>query len=147
MLKKCMAIFLALIFIITPLNLKAENYINKITTNVNGYEITSPDKKVFSTNSGNIVLNGKAVKDSKITVRVYCARNIERNKYNLANLPNDNIYTLYSEINLESGNFGLFQSPINLANGINKVVIDFNREGVEPIELIVYFYRTINMAI
>ena len=38
---------------------------------------------------------------------------------------------------------GLFSKELDLAKGINKIVVDFNTEGVDSVEIIVYVYINI----
>ena len=117
-----------------------------LKTNVPQYEVTNLTRNNFSINGNNLSINGKAPAGSDVTIKVYNTRTIHRNKYNLAKLPDSKDYILSSKQDLKSGNFGFYQSYISLTNGVNKVVVDFNREGVKPIEIIIYSYKTINRS-
>lgn len=111
-----------------------------LKTNRAGYEVINPDRRSFSTSSKVALINGKAPARSNVTIRLYRPTNVKKGSYNLNRLPKNGDYVLASSSTVRSGNLGFFQKQLNLVNGINKIQVDFNRPGVNPIEIIVYVY-------
>jgi hypothetical protein len=135
----CMLIMLSLISISTL------SYAT--TVDASKYEILNPEKSSYSTEENIVLVNGKAPSGTEITVNVYGTtdnngvRNARETSFNLDNLPTEKDYILKATEKVTSGNMGLFQKQMDLVKGINKVVIDFGVEGIDPVEIIVYVYN------
>ena len=106
------------------------------------YAIINPEKLSYSSPDKVILINGKAPSGTEIIIDVYGSTDITstRKNFHLDNLPNEKDYILTVTDKVISGNMGLFQKKLDLVKGINKLVIDFGVEGVEPVEIIVYVY-------
>ncbi|NLL81074.1 MAG: hypothetical protein GX231_02055 [Tissierellia bacterium] len=116
------------------------------------YEISNPEKTSYSTEDKIILINGKAPSGTEITFDVYGTTDNttdinKRKNFHLNNLPTDEEYILISNETVTSGNMGLFSKELDLVKGINKIVVDFNAEGVESVEIIVYVYNRVRTSI
>lgn len=104
------------------------------------YQVILPEKAVTTHKNKVILVSGKAPVDTGITIELYGIIDFTGNKYSLVNLPEEEDYTLLSVVDTNSGPLG-FAEEIELINGINKIVIKFNVDGVPPVEKIVYYYE------
>ena len=109
------------------------------------YEVLKPEKESYSTTDKVILLNGKAPSGTEITIDIYGTTeiDIEKKTFNLDKLPTEKDYILVVSEKVTSGNMGFFQKQMELVKGINKIVINFGVEGIEPKEYIVYVYDRI----
>ncbi len=113
------------------------------------YEILNPEKSSYSTEEKVVLINGKAPSGTEVTIDVYGTTditinnttNIKGKNFNLDKLPTEDDYILMATEKASSGNMGLFQKQMDLVNGINKIVINFGVEGIDPVEIIVYVYN------
>lgn len=106
----------------------------------NKYEITKPENISYSTENKVALINGKAPVKTSITITVYGTTDITKKNFNLDKLPTDKDYIEIFTETIKSGNMGLFQKQLDLVMGINKIIIDFNVEGEDPKEIIVFVY-------
>lgn len=104
------------------------------------YEILKPEKDLYSTDDKIFLINGKAVPGTEISIEVYGTTDLTRKNFNLDKLPSEKDYIQVLTETLNAGNIGFFQKQMELVKGINKVVINFNVEGLLPVEIIVYVY-------
>lgn len=105
------------------------------------YEVLNPEKSSYSTRDRVILINGKAPSGTEITIDVYGTTDLTRSAFNLDKLPTEKDYILLLTETVTSGNLGLFQKQMDLVKGINKIVVKFNVEGVEPKEFIVFVHN------
>ena len=104
------------------------------------YEILTPEKPLYSTDNKNLQLNGKAPSGSEVKIEVFGTTDLTKRNFNLTKLPSEKDYIqVISEVTT-SGNMGFFQKQIELVMGINKIIIDFGLEDVNPVEIIIYVY-------
>ena len=113
---------------------------SNVTMDLSKYEILTPEKPLYSTENKNLQLNGKAPSGSEIKLEVFGTTDLTKNSFNLTKLPSEKDYIQVINEVITSGNMGFFQKQIELVMGINKVVIDFGLEGVNPVEIIIYVY-------
>lgn len=115
------------------------------------YEILNPEKSAYSTRDKIILINGKAPSGTEVTVEVYGTTDItigdSRKGFNLDNLPTEKDYILKATEKVTSGNMGLFQKQLDLVKGINKIIINFGTEGIEPVVKIVYVYNRVSSTV
>ncbi|MDD2446901.1 MAG: hypothetical protein PHY91_04315 [Tissierellia bacterium] len=119
---------------------------------VTKYEVSNPEKTSYSTEDKIVLINGKAPSSTEITIDVYGTTDNttdinKRKNFHLNNLPTEEEYILISNETVTSGNMGLFSKELDLAKGINKIVVDFNTEGVDSVEIIVYVYNRVRTNI
>lgn len=106
------------------------------------YEVLNPEKSSYSTNDKVILINGKAPSGTEVKIDVYGTTDLSKEgSFTLDKLPTEKDYILLLSETTVSGNMGLFQKQLDLLKGVNKIVIDFQVEGVEPVEKIVYVYN------
>ena len=113
------------------------------------YEILNPEKSSYATEEKVVLINGKAPSGTEVTIDVYGTTDIAidgttntgRKNFNLDKLPAEDDYILLATEKVSSGNMGLFQKQMDLVKGVNKVVINFDVEGIDPVEIIVYVYN------
>lgn len=99
------------------------------------YEILNPEKSSYSTNDKVILINGKAPSGTEVKIDVYGTTDLSKEgNFTLDKLPTEKDYILLLSETTVSGNMGLFQKQLDLLKGVNKIVIDFQVEGVEPVE-------------
>jgi hypothetical protein len=115
-------------------------------TNVDAtkYAILNPEKTIYSTEDKVILINGKAPSGTEITLDIYAtidSTDLRKSNFDLNNLPSVEDYILITNDKVTSGNMGLFSKQLDLVKGINKIVIDYGVEGIEPVEIIVYVYN------
>ncbi len=104
------------------------------------YEILNPKKSSFSTTDKVILISGKAPTGTQVNIDMYGTTDLTKTNFNLEVLPEEEDYIeLASEV-VTSGNMGFFQKQMDLVLGINKIVVDFNVEGLSPNEIIIYVY-------
>lgn len=104
------------------------------------YEVISPVEDSFSTTDKNIFINGKAPTGTDVTIDVYGTTDLTKKNFNLSKLPSEEDYISLEEVVVTSGNMGFFQNEISLVLGINKIILDFGIEELEPKEYIIYVY-------
>ncbi len=104
------------------------------------YEITKPEKMSYSTEDKVALINGKAPVKTSITIKIYGTTDITKKNFNLDKLPTNKDYIEIFAETIKTGNMGLFHKQLDLVMGINKIIIDFNVQGEEPKEIIVYVY-------
>lgn len=102
------------------------------------YEVILPKEEDSTYKNKVILVSGKAPEGTIITIELYGVVDLTGNKYSLANLPDEDDYTLISTVDVESGALG-FAEEIELIRGINKIIINFNVEEVISVERIVYY--------
>ena len=112
------------------------------------YEILNPEKLSFSTGEKVVLINGKAPSGTEIVIDVYgttvVRTDISKKSFNLDNLPGEKDYILIASEKITSGNMGLFQKQMDLVKGVNKLVINYGVEGIEPVEIIVNVYNRVS---
>lgn len=107
------------------------------------YDLINPEKISYSTMDRVVLINGKAPSGTNVAIDVYGTTDLTRKNFNLDKLPTENDYILIKTEEATSGNLGLFQKKLDLVRGVNKLVIDFGVEEVEPIEVIIFVYDAI----
>lgn len=145
MLKRVMASVLVVLMLImgtsfsyaTPITTTTKS---KVTVDLSKYELFTPEKPLYSTENKNLQLSGKAPSGSEIKLEVFGTTDLTRKNFNLTKLPSEKDYIQVIDEVITSGNMGFFQKQIELVMGINKVIIDFGVEGVNPVEIIIYVY-------
>ena len=113
---------------------------SKVTVDLSKYELLTPEKPLYSTENKTLQLNGKAPSGSEIKLEVFGTTDLTKKSFNLTKLPSEKDYIQIIDEVITSGNMGFFQKQIELVMGINKIIIDFGLEGVNPIEIIIYVY-------
>jgi len=111
------------------------------------YGIINPDKLSYSTTDRVVLINGKAPSDTAVSIDVYGTTDLTKKNFNLDKLPTQDDYILIETEEVTSGNLGLFQKKLDLVRGVNKLIINFDSQDVEPIEIIIYVYdamRSVN---
>ncbi len=136
---------LFLVLLLTLFNFSSIGYATT-TVDVTKYTVLNPEKLSYSTSDKVILINGKAPSGTEITIDAYGTSEMyrrssdssRRTSYNLDNLPKEEDYNSVVTETVTSGNMGLFQKQMDLVNGINKLIINFGVEEVDPVEIIVY---------
>jgi len=147
MLKK---ITVCLLIVLSLVSFSAIGYATNVV-DATKYEILNPEKSAYSTRDKIILINGKAPSGTEVTIEVYGTtditlndtNNLSKQGFNLDNLPTETDYILKATEKVTSGNMGLFLKQLDLVKGINKIVINFGTEGIEPVEKIVYVYNRV----
>lgn len=104
------------------------------------YEVLNPTKSSFSITDKVYLINGKAPTGTDVTIEVYGTTDLTKKSFNLDRLPSEDDYIEIFSETVTSGNMGFFQKQIDLVMGINKVVVDFDIEGIEVKEYIIFVY-------
>lgn len=104
------------------------------------YQVIAPEEEASASKNKVVLISGKAPEGTEVKIEVYGAIDLKGNKYSLAKLPEEEDYTLISSLDIESGALG-FAEEVELISGINKIVINFNVDGISPIEKIIYHYE------
>lgn len=134
-------IIACLLIILSIVSFSQIGYATKVV-DATKYEILNPEKSSYSTNDKVILINGKAPSGTEVKIDVYGTTELTKEgNFTLDNLPSEKDYILLLTETTTSGNMGLFQKQLDLLNGINKIIIDFQVEGVEDVEKIVYVYN------
>lgn len=102
------------------------------------YGITTPEKTSFSVDKKISLINGFAPQGTVINIKHFATTDLTGKKFNLLKLPKEKEYIELSTSEIIVGKFGVFDGQIDLVNGINLVRIDFNVDGVEDIEIIIF---------
>ena len=113
---------------------------SNVTMDLSKYEILTPEKPLYSTENKNLQLNGKAPSGTEIKLEAFGTTDLTKKNFNLTKLPSEKDYIQVIDEVVTSGNMGFFQKQIELVMGINKIVIDFGLEDVNPVEIIIYVY-------
>lgn len=111
-----------------------------VAKNVKAYQITHPDKELSSKDDKIALINGKAPANTQIKITVYGTTDLTRKNFNLDKLPSEKDYIEISSETIKAGNTGFFQKQMDLVMGVNKIVINFEVEGVESKDYIIYVY-------
>lgn len=104
------------------------------------YQVILPKEEASAYKNKVILISGQAPVGTKISIELYGVVDLTGNKYSLINLPNKDDYTLISTSDIESGPLG-FAKEVELIRGINKIIVNFNVEGIASVERIVYYYE------
>lgn len=110
----------------------------KVEVDISRYQLTSPEKKSYTSKDRIAFINGKAPSGTSITIVVYGTTDLTRKNFNLYKLPGEQDYIEISQEEIEVGNMGFFDKQLDLVTGINRIVINFNVEGVPSQEIIVF---------
>lgn len=137
MIKKLMTVLVAmiLIFSIPTAGFAASN--NLDTTK---YQVITPEESSSATTKKVVLVSGKAPQGTNIIIDVYGAIDLTGKNYSLAELPQENDYTIISSVTIESGEVG-FGEEVELILGINKIIVTFDVEGSPSVEKILYCYE------
>lgn len=138
MLKKIVACMLIALCIVSIGLLSDEAYATGVDTS--RYEVLNPTKNSFSITDKVYLINGKAPTGTDVTIEVYGTTDLTKKSFNLDRLPEEDDYIEIFSETVTSGNMGFFQKQIDLVMGINKVVVDFDVEGIETKEYIILVY-------
>lgn len=101
------------------------------------YEVINPDKKAFTSKEKITFINGKAPSKTKITIKGYGTTDLTRKNFNLHNLPKKDDYIESYSHEVVAGNMGFFYKQLKLVSGINKILVNFNVDGVPDVEIII----------
>lgn len=127
-------LFILMIIFIIPMGGIADDI------EVSKYQVTIPEEDIsFSKNNIALIL-GKAPEGTDVKIEVYGAIDLNKEKYSLNKLPQEEDYTLISTLELKSGALG-FAEEVELISGINKIIVHFNVEDVPSIEKIIYYHN------
>lgn len=102
------------------------------------YAIKNPDKHSFSVDKKISFLNGIAPQGTAVNIKHFGTADLKNEKYNLLNLPKEDEYIEISSSDIVIGKLGIFDRQLDLVSGINKIVVDFNVEGIEKVEIFIY---------
>lgn len=131
--------FVALLFaLITIINISSFAFADDIDSSK--YQVILPKEEASAYKNKVILISGQAPVGTKISIELYGVVDLTGNKYSLINLPNKDDYTLISTSDIESGPLG-FAKEVELIRGINKIIVNFNVEGIASVERIVYYYE------
>ncbi len=98
--------------------------------------ITQPDEDSFTTDKKVAFLNGKAPAGKVLHITVYSTADLKGTKYDLSNLPKNGEWIEKSKEDITVGKLGLFDKQLELALGINKLVVKADGEDKETVFLI-----------
>lgn len=112
--------------------------IDKKEVDTSKYELINPEKKAYTSNDKVTFINGKAPSDTSVTIKVYGTTDLTRKNFDLHTLPTEDDYIESYSVEVVAGNMGFFDKQLDLVSGINKIVLNFNVEGVPDIEVIVF---------
>lgn len=143
MLRRLIASFLIILAMVsfTTISYGASTSNKNLTPDITQYKVLNPEKSSFSTRNKVMLINGKAPTGTEINIDVYGTTDLTKKNFNLDKLPSEEDYINILSESVISGNLGFFQKELNLILGINKIIINFNVEGLEPLEFIVYCYE------
>ncbi len=102
------------------------------------YEVLNPEKRAYTSKDRVTFVNGKAPSGTKITIKVYGTTDLTRKNFDLHTLPKADDYIESYTDQVISGNMGFFDKQLRLVSGINKIILNFNVEGVPNVEIIVF---------
>ncbi len=123
-----------------------KNQADKKEVDKSKYELINPEKRAYTSKDKVTFINGKAPSDTKISIIVYGTTDLTRKNFDLHTLPKEDDYIeSYSE-EVVSGNMGFFDKQLDLVGGINKIILNFNVEGVDDIEIIVFVQANMTKA-
>lgn len=111
---------------------------NAVNIDKSKYEVLNPEKRAYTTKDKVTFINGKAPSETKITIQVYGTTDLTRKSFDLHTLPKKDDYIESYSTEVISGNMGFFDKQLDLVSGINKIILNFNVEGVPNIEIIVF---------
>lgn len=101
------------------------------------YHLTEPTNEAYTIYDKITFINGKAPAGTSIIIEVYGTTDLTRKSFDLSKLPTDEDYIEVYKETIKAGNIGTFEKQLDLVTGINKIIIRFEVEGVDPIVLIV----------
>ena len=110
------------------------------------YGLINPEKTAYTSKERVTFINGKAPAETKITIKVYGTTDLTRKNFNLHKLPKKDDYIEFYSGQVVAGNMGFFDKQLDLVSGINKIILNFNVEGVPNIEIIVYVQNDLTKA-
>lgn len=108
------------------------------SVDVSKYGITNPEKKSFSVDKKISLLNGFAPEGTVVKIKHFATADLTGKKYDLLNLPADDEYIELVEKEVIVGKLGVFDTKLNLVDGINLLQINFGVKGLEDIKIIIY---------
>lgn len=135
MCRKIVALLFALVTIINVSTVALADDVD-----ISKYQVILPKEETSAYKNKVILISGQAPVGTKISIELYGVVDLTGNKYSLINLPNKDDYTLISTADIESGPLG-FAKEVELIRGINKIIVNFNVEGIDSVERIVYYYE------
>lgn len=120
----------------TKVEQKIENKVEQ-KVDITKYHLTEPTNEAYTIYDKITFINGKAPAGTSIVIEVYGTTDLTRKSFDLSKLPTEKDYIEVYKETIKAGNIGTFEKQLDLVTGINKIIITFEVEGVEPIELIV----------
>ena len=105
---------------------------------VNRYKLIRPEKKLYTIEEKIDFINGIAPAETTITIEIYGTTDLTRKNFNLLKLPSKEDYIEVFTEEIIVGNTGIFSRQLDLVTGINKIIINFGVEGLEPEEIIIF---------
>ena len=138
-------IIASLLIVLSIISFSTFSYANNTTVDATKYEILKPEKLTYSTEDKVILIVGKAPSGAEVLIDHYGTRttDLTKNTFNLDKLPTEKDYVLVLSDKVVSGNMGFFQKQTELVKGINKLNVNFQVEGVDSMEIIVYVYERV----
>ena len=120
----------------TKLDNKVDQKIEQ-KVDITKYYLTEPTNEAYTIYDKITFINGKAPAGTSIAIEVYGTTDLTRKSFDLSKLPTAKDYIQVYKETIKAGNIGTFEKQLDLVTGINKIIIRFEVEGVQPIELIV----------
>jgi len=111
------------------------------------YQLTKPEENAYSTENKLAFIHGRAPSGTTITIEVYGTTDLTRKGFNLLNLPTEDDYIEVFTETTKSGNMGLFDKQLDLVTGINKIIINYGVEGIDPDIIIIYVIESITLTL
>lgn len=111
--------------------------IDKKRSDLDKYQLISPEKTSYTSTKKIAFVNGKAPSGTIVNIKVYGTTDLTRKNFNLSKLPKADDYIEAFADEVKSGNMGFFNKQLDLVAGINKIILNFDVEGVPNIEIIV----------
>ncbi len=102
------------------------------------YIIIKPEKRQYAIETKVDFINGIAPKDTVVTIQIFGTTDLTRKNFNLMKLPSEEDYIEVFSEEIIVGNSGIFSKQLELVTGINKVLVIFDEEDLEPEEIIIF---------
>ncbi|NLM07104.1 MAG: hypothetical protein GX219_09335 [Tissierellia bacterium] len=112
--------------------------ISESTVDASKYGITNPEKKSFSVDKKISLLNGFAPEGTLVKIKHFATADLTGKKYDLLKLPANDEYIEVIEKEVIVGKLGVFDTKLNLVDGINLLQINFGVKGLEDVKIIIY---------
>lgn len=135
MLAICLILFLSATQVFADVPIKS---VKGATVDLTKYDIIHPTEVTLSTTDKNMIVNGKAIPGSKVTIEHFGTSDLNKKSYDLDNLPPSKEYLSLLKEDLKTGNMGFFQKQLVLVGGVNKIKLVFEDKNIAPVEIIIH---------